>query len=539
MNFLVGNTSLILRLIGAVQSVFASSMTCNSPAYCTYDTLFYAQFFQGANVTSSLNLQGFPLYPSILYWNYTFASFPELTFIQPNISNIINGTVAGDLFSIDAPDTLFEFSDIESALTNNITTMNNSFMGLSDSDLQFIGQYVNTLLSDVYFNNTPSSDLQNMKGASELTSLALLNLFGSMGEYLAYNLTAIWVYENLQNENYNCKQLLTPFNLNQNQVDAICNNPILTLDSIEGQATWVEAFLEGPGGWAYNIIQNQSILLTESTISTILEVNSTFGGMIQSVLGSYSQEVGCPGYYCNNINLAVAQWANASVISALSQQIIYLNNSQSIAQVFPEVFPCGAPEFAIVTGTNFSSTLTNNLTSYTTGSLLNKNEMFYFNLLYWNGEMETIQEHFNFDQNLADSVSQYISFLYSNYYNNCNFTQYVSVYDLLWGFNDSRIEQLQIGNPLEGAQPYNTIISLVGPKDNLETYSDELPNLINTGGNDINQLRMVTQYQGNSTVCVQTPFNDGNTNLTECVNPWNGNYQLINGTDGFGFSPIL
>jgi len=235
-------------------------------------------------------------------------------------------------------------------------------------------------------------------------------------------------------------------------------------------------------------------------------------------------------------------------LQSLPQQYFNFDSSvKSLADIFPSEFTTDAPEFAIFcqrylsSNTTFPSKNVFEAFQYTGGSILSQFEIYNLFHLYITGNSSALNSTFGIDLATAADLMQYFSHLY---YESVmpSLWNTVSAYDLIWGYVDPFLEQLDnAGSWYEGYHPYDANITFVGNESNEEYYDNYFKSSLNSGATHIYQLRTVTEYHGNSTIGYNNTYEDfGEATYKIYENPWNQPGGLkIQGTDSVGFKPNL
>lgn len=196
-------------------------------------------------------------------------------------------------------------------------------------------------------------------------------------------------------------------------------------------------------------------------MQSILSTSLQLGEAISNAVFAYADAVGCDNT-CNKYELAILQWANNSVIQGLVNKGYVTAPSNSVNDLFTGF--CGYPEFQVYTSTLLPDTFVTGLPSFGQFSILNQYTVMNFLYNYNHQNYNYLENFYGLNQMQQEQLFKYLGYIFGNYYyglGTCGFMTVINAYDLIWGFNESRVTEVQEG-PLFGGQMYYSPLIQLG-----------------------------------------------------------------------------
>lgn len=547
----VGPSSILYTVISTVHSAISAYNGCASVLACTANELFAKQFF-AANITKNPVFAGVDPQDSIAALNKTFAIAPEIAAVIKEKPVNFDPKLATRLFDIttdrsapaDTKNTLFKIENVEFILNNQAKRelIQEHFDLENTEQAKVLVDYVNYIVDKFTYQGKDS--LKELKYTADVVSSNLNRLLVEMGSLLTVNVTAIGTYTTMHKQGKKCEDILFDIMATPEQIEKVCGNPEVTLDSAQGQAPWVSAYLGGAGSRVYSYLK-EITTLTEDNIKTLLSDDKQLGGIIKSVFDAIATAQKCPQSPCEQSHVSRVQYANSGYTMNLPKEYFDEKTYDSLATIFPQKFKGGfIPEPTVYAKKKLGQDIVvtfeevEKLFSFGVGSINNKYEALKLFSLNQDKELEKIKKRYGFDEGKLKAFLTYFDDLFVEYHLGGLLIE-ISAYDLLWGYEDPFLKRINGLNFFEYLQLFDTKISLFGEKSNEKTYRSNIITKINSGYDDGSKLRAINSRDGNLTLSQKKTTFDGNHYNSHFEFPWNGELEYIRGTDGSGFPVLL
>lgn len=540
---LVGKSSKLYELFYILQGIVLEKFQATKDLYKLQWT---------TQISNKPLLKEIPPFVSLQNYNSTLPCYPEIGFlstIKYDFDTLIYSPGAGVIDN--SRPSLLNFETVKLILENenNINFIKATFNFYTEAEAINLMKYVQYVKFNcsMRYNVFPKAN-KELIAINNLIDPVIKNPLNDIEDFLLVNLTNKAIANVLKNKTILCSDIFNNDILKNMTV--LCSNENFNMVNAKSNYFWIKAFLNGNLSLDFNLVLNITNMTSDQLSFLLFNSSSTYSKYLQIIQTNFSMSYQCTHNPCSSHELAIKQWTSSYVTLNLPSTIfdkseitntIRTWNLEYFGEKIPEIYAVLLTIYNI-SSFNLDVNTADNLFSYKEGNLLNSFDRLLFINLVESGDLsvEILESKFNLDLSTANLIYDYFKYIIVEYLFDGMFVT-KTAYELFYGYDNKYIKRINSLPALLGGDPINLNISLIKKNNNNlnEMVGNSEYSRLDTGLDDEDNSRKIRFFNGNRTIMKKKQYTNGLGIISYYENPWTPKNSIVEGTDGFGFKPLI